>query len=110
MSTLQDAEYCWVVDPIDGTRAFIMGQPLWGTLIGVVKDGRPLLELMDQPFTGERFWSGEHQACSAVMAPSGRCGPAPAAPNQALLASTSPDLFAEKEEPARFEVSAGPFA
>ena len=30
-----DANYCWVVDPIDGTRAFIVGQPLWGTLIGL---------------------------------------------------------------------------
>ena len=33
--------YRWVLDPIDGTRAFIMGSPLWGTLIGLVEDGAP---------------------------------------------------------------------
>ena len=49
----------WVIDPIDGTRSFIMGSPLWGTLIGVLKDGVPYFGLMDQPFTGERFWSGD---------------------------------------------------
>jgi len=51
------ARYRWVVDPIDGTRAFIMGSPLWGTLIGLLDGYAPMLGLMDQPFTGERFWS-----------------------------------------------------
>ena len=54
-----DADYCWIVDPIDGTRAYIVGQPLWGTLIGLTHGGAPLLGLMDQPFVGERFFSGE---------------------------------------------------
>lgn len=54
--------YRWVVDPIDGTRAYIMGSPLWGTLIGLLDGGAPVLGLMDQPFTGERFWSGEKSA------------------------------------------------
>ncbi len=49
--------YQWVLDPIDGTRAFIMGSPLWGTLIGLVDNGKPVLGLMDQPFTRERFWA-----------------------------------------------------
>ena len=57
-----DAEYCWVIDPIDGTRAFILGLPLWGTLIGLTRGGSPLLGLMDQPFTRERFWSGETES------------------------------------------------
>ena len=57
-----DAEYCWVIDPIDGTRSFILGLPLWGTLIGLTRGGAPLLGLMDQPFTRERFWSGETEA------------------------------------------------
>ncbi|MGL4396092.1 MAG: histidinol-phosphatase [Hyphomicrobium sp.] len=52
-----DARYHWIVDPIDGTRAFIMGSPLWGILIALIVDGRPLIGLMDQPFTGERFYS-----------------------------------------------------
>ena len=49
--------YRWVIDPIDGTRAFIMGSPLWGTLIGLLEGDTPVLGIMNQPFTGERFWA-----------------------------------------------------
>lgn len=45
----------WVLDPVDGTRAFILGLPLWGTLIALNDGERPVLGVMDQPFTGERF-------------------------------------------------------
>lgn len=47
--------YRWVLDPIDGTRAFIAGQPMWGTLIALEKDGKPLLGVLDQPFLRERL-------------------------------------------------------
>ncbi|WP_188908066.1 histidinol-phosphatase [Aureimonas endophytica] len=47
----------WVIDPIDGTRAFISGIPVWGTLIGLLVEGRARLGIMSQPFTGERFWA-----------------------------------------------------
>jgi myo-inositol-1(or 4)-monophosphatase len=50
-----DAEYCWIIDPIDGTRSFICGLPSWGTLIGLQHKGRPVAGVMAQPFTGERF-------------------------------------------------------
>ncbi|MDF1778253.1 MAG: histidinol-phosphatase [Rhizobiaceae bacterium] len=50
-----DRDYVWVIDPIDGTRAFISGLPVWGTLIGLYHKGRAVLGLMDQPFTGERY-------------------------------------------------------
>ena len=50
-----DAEFVWVLDPIDGTRAFITGLPVWGTLIGLLHHGEPVLGMMAQPFTGERF-------------------------------------------------------
>lgn len=94
-----DADYCWIVDPIDGTRAFIMGQPLWGTLIGLTAGGAPLLGMMDQPFTQERFWSGETESyfrrggesqiihvrdCRAL--------------GEAMLASSTPDMFAGTNE------------
>src|SRR5579859_7590131 len=49
------AEFVWVLDPIDGTRSFIAGLPLWGVLIGLRREGRPVLGMMAQPFTGERF-------------------------------------------------------
>jgi histidinol phosphatase-like enzyme (inositol monophosphatase family) len=45
----------WVLDPIDGTRAFITGQPLWGTLIALEEGGERLLGIIDQPVLGERF-------------------------------------------------------
>lgn len=51
-----DAEFVWVIDPIDGTRAFICGLPVWGTLIGLKRNGSPVLGLMHQPYTGERFY------------------------------------------------------
>ncbi|HEY5081271.1 MAG TPA: histidinol-phosphatase [Bauldia sp.] len=50
-----DAEFVWVLDPIDGTRSFITGLPVWGTLIGLKRAGKPILGMMAQPFTGERF-------------------------------------------------------
>ena len=51
----RDAEHVWVLDPIDGTRAFISGLPVWGTLIGLTHGGRPSIGMMHQPFTRERF-------------------------------------------------------
>jgi histidinol phosphatase-like enzyme (inositol monophosphatase family) len=50
-----DAEYVWVLDPVDGTRAFISGLPVWGTLAGLTRHGRAVLGMMAQPFTGELF-------------------------------------------------------
>jgi histidinol phosphatase-like enzyme (inositol monophosphatase family) len=50
-----DAEYVWVIDPIDGTKAFITGFTSWGTLIGLQRQGRAVLGAMNQPFIGERF-------------------------------------------------------
>jgi histidinol phosphatase-like enzyme (inositol monophosphatase family) len=47
--------FSWIVDPIDGTRAFISGAPVWGTLIGFRVDGRTVAGLMAQPFTGETY-------------------------------------------------------
>ena len=51
-----EAEYQWVVDPIDGTRAFICGLPVWGTLIGLMRGGNPVMGVMNQPYTGELFF------------------------------------------------------
>jgi histidinol phosphatase-like enzyme (inositol monophosphatase family) len=45
----------WVIDPIDGTRAFITGLPTWGVLIGLCHEGAPILGLLDQPYLKERF-------------------------------------------------------
>jgi histidinol phosphatase-like enzyme (inositol monophosphatase family) len=52
-----DEERVWVLDPIDGTRAFIGGRPIFGTLIALMVAGRPVLGLIDQPISRER-WIG----------------------------------------------------
>jgi myo-inositol-1(or 4)-monophosphatase len=51
----EDAEYVWVLDPIDGTKSFISGFPIWGTLIGLLHRGTPVFGMMHQPYIGERF-------------------------------------------------------
>jgi myo-inositol-1(or 4)-monophosphatase len=53
-----DARFCWVLDPIDGTRAFITGRPMFGTLVALLEDGKPILGVIDQPVTGERWIGG----------------------------------------------------
>lgn len=50
-----DAEFVWVLDPIDGTKSFISGLPAWGTLIALTHLGAPVLGMMHQPFMRERF-------------------------------------------------------
>src|SRR6266481_5865494 len=52
-----DAEFVWVLDPIDGTKSFISGIPLFGTLIALLHRGRPVLGIIDQPISQER-WRG----------------------------------------------------
>ncbi len=54
-SEREDAEYVWVLDPIDGTKSFIAGFPTWGTLIGLLHQATPVFGMMHQPFIGERF-------------------------------------------------------
>ncbi|GGA98641.1 histidinol-phosphatase [Brucella endophytica] len=51
-----DHSHVWVIDPIDGTRAFISGLPVWGTLVGLTINGKAEAGLMSQPFTGELFY------------------------------------------------------
>jgi myo-inositol-1(or 4)-monophosphatase len=96
-----DAEYVWVLDPIDGTKSFICGMPAWGTLIGLTHSSVPVFGMMHQPFTRERF-SGD---CGAARyrGPAGeralrtrRC----AALKDAVLFTTSPRLMKERDRRA----------
>ena len=52
---LADRQICWVIDPIDGTRAFVIGKPLFGTLVGVACDGQPFAGLIDMPALNETY-------------------------------------------------------
>ncbi|MDE2516221.1 MAG: histidinol-phosphatase [Rhodospirillales bacterium] len=96
----------WVLDPIDGTRAFITGRPVFGTLIGLLEGDRPLLGLIDQPITGER-WIGIAGEATRFR---GSFGGVPgtracAALAQAELSCTSPEMFRPQDKP-RFDALA----
>ena len=54
-----DAEFVWVLDPIDGTKAFITGVPLWGTLVALLHHGQPVLGAIHQPVLGQLMIGGE---------------------------------------------------
>jgi histidinol phosphatase-like enzyme (inositol monophosphatase family) len=90
----EDAEYVWVLDPIDGTRAFIAGLPTWGTLIGLNRHGTPAFGMMHQPFTGERYFGDG--AGATYRGPGGerrlRVRPC-ASLKDVVMATTSPRLF-----------------
>ena len=107
-ATSPGREYCWLIDPIDGTRPFIMGMPVWGTLIGLVKNDAPILGLMNQPFTRERFWSGEsgafYRGADGEREIKTRSCPRL---GDAMLSSTSPDLFATRDHKERFDALSG---
>src|SRR5438067_3557392 len=89
-----DAEYVWVLDPIDGTKSFISGMPAWGTLIALTRFGEPIFGVMNQPFTAERF-SGDGGA-ARYRGPAGerdlRVRPC-ASLAEAVLFTTSPRLM-----------------
>ncbi len=93
-----DAEYVWVLDPIDGTKSFISGMPAWGTLIALTRSGEPVYGMMHQPFTKERF-TGDNGAAS-YRGPAGpralRARPC-ASVADAILMTTSPLLMSEEE-------------
>jgi myo-inositol-1(or 4)-monophosphatase len=95
-----EAEWLWVLDPIDGTRAFVTGRPLFGTLIGLLHRGRPVLGLIDQPGIGERWigLEGEPTRFRSPLGGSPRCRPCPAVGN-AELSCTSPDMSEPQDRP-----------
>lgn len=99
-----DADKVWVLDPIDGTRAFVAGKPIFGTLIALLRGGRPLLGIIDQPVLGER-WVGAAGTASrfcAEPAETRSCADL----GRAILNTTSPDLFRGADRDAFARLSA----
>jgi histidinol phosphatase-like enzyme (inositol monophosphatase family) len=89
-----EAAMRWVLDPIDGTRAFITGRPTFGTLIALFRDDRPILGIIDQPVTGER-WIGAVDRPTVFRGPYGGtagCRPCPLLVD-AELSCTSPEML-----------------
>jgi histidinol phosphatase-like enzyme (inositol monophosphatase family) len=86
-----DAEYVWVLDPIDGTKAFITGLPIFGTLIALLHRGVPMLGIIDQPISKER-WVGVVGQGSTL---NGNAITVRACPSleKAYMYSTAPQMF-----------------
>jgi len=95
--TQKSCDFEWVLDPIDGTRAFISGLPSWGTLIALKYRGVPVIGVIDQPYLKERYvgWTSgaslngepiKTRACATL--------------SKATLSTTDPDLFSAEERPA----------
>jgi len=91
--------YLWVLDPIDGTKAFATGRPLFGILIGLVHAGEAVLGVMDQPISRER-WIGARGHGTRLNDKTVTARPCPDI-STANVATTGPDMF-EMEEYLRF--------
>ena len=87
-----DAGRVWVLDPIDGTRSFITGSPLWGTLIGVLQGSRVVLGMIDMPVLEERWIGQAGQGATRDGQPVHASGCTNVA--EARIVTTSPDIFA----------------
>lgn len=92
----EDAPWRWILDPIDGTRAFISGLPTWGTLIALTYEGYPVYGVIDQPYLGERYIGGpkgswlngnplKARACTSL--------------SDSTMTTTDADLFTPSERP-----------
>jgi myo-inositol-1(or 4)-monophosphatase len=92
----------WVLDPVDGTRAFISGRHEWGSLIALEEAGRPVLGILDQPVLGERFigvnGAARLQQAGDVIRLRTRDCPM----EEAILCSTDPSAYFNAEEQAAF--------
>ncbi len=87
----EEAERVWILDPIDGTRSFIAGRPIFGSLIGLTQAGWPVLGIIDQPIARERWagLTGQGTTYNAKPVRTRACREL----SQAILASTAPQLF-----------------
>jgi inositol-phosphate phosphatase/L-galactose 1-phosphate phosphatase/histidinol-phosphatase len=95
-----DAEFVWVLDPIDGTKSFITGRPLFGTLVALAHRGRPVLGLIDQAILRER-WVGSSGEASVWNGRPIRVRPCPRV-EDAVLFATSPGMFSAGAEARSF--------
>ena len=96
----EGADRQWVLDPIDGTRSFIAGRPIFGTLIALMEGGRPVLGVIDQPIAGERWIGARYQPTTFNDRPVSTRACTELA--DAYLATTGPSCFAS-DELARFD-------
>ena len=89
-----EKEYIWVLDPIDGTAAYLAGKPQFGTLIALVHRGEPIIGIIDQPILGERWLGAKGQITTfnGAKTATRRCSKL----KEANLNTTSPDMFEDQ--------------
>lgn len=94
-----DADYLWILDPIDGTKQFITGKPTFGTLIALLHRETAILGVIDIPMLGER-WTGAAGRDTLFRDSAGeravRCRPCPAL-DRAMLYTTAPENFLDRD-------------
>jgi inositol-phosphate phosphatase/L-galactose 1-phosphate phosphatase/histidinol-phosphatase len=92
------SDYLWVLDPIDGTKSFITGKPVFGTLVSLLYRGAPVIGILDQPVQGERWLgvSGRQTTLNGSKIHSRACGDV----SSAYLYATTPHMFEGKTEVA----------
>jgi len=98
----ENAEFVWVLDPIDGTKSFIAGVPLFGTLIALLHNGRPVIGVINQPYTQERWVGvlGKQTTLNGKKIRTRGCSGL----NQAVLFSTADETMFNLEDRRRFDV------
>jgi len=106
-ATREDADRRWVIDPIDGTRSFMTGRPIFGTLIALIQDETPVIGIIDQPILGERWVGarGRPTTFNGAVTRTRGCGLLA----HAHLGTTSPYLFDSATRPGfeRLAAAAG---
>jgi myo-inositol-1(or 4)-monophosphatase len=101
------SEFDWIIDPIDGTRAFMSGMPAWGTLLGLMKSGRAILGLMNQPYLDETFFGNRDEAWILHAAKLTKLSTRNTQSlDAAILYATHPDMFAADADRSAFDAVA----
>ncbi|WP_320069440.1 inositol monophosphatase family protein [Micromonospora sp. RTGN7] len=93
-----DADLVWVLDPVDGTAAFVAGIPVYGTLVALARAGRPWIGVLDYPVTDDR-WVGIADTYASRNGSPIRTRPC-SSPGYALLTCSNPDFFPPAEQQA----------
>ena len=93
-----DSEFLWVIDPIDGTLAFLAGIPVFGTLLALLYNGVPVLGIIDMPMTGERWVGADGLQTTRNGKPvrSRACEDL----SMALMSTSNPDYYDDTNAPA----------
>lgn len=103
-----EADYLWIIDPIDGTKSFISGHPAWGMLLGLLHRGRPLLGVVQMPALGDLCWGDAEGAFLNGQKIQARRG---IAPDQAfVLINELPRILQSEPEVAARLLASGRYA